>query len=214
MTTRHEFLAQLHSLLKPRRYLEVGVQYGTSLNLAIHSETAIGIDPLPLCEPHGNQQIFSVTADEFFQYYMAPDDWIDLAFIDGSHLVEDALRDFINIELHSHENTIVVLDDVLPTTQEMTSRIMIPGHWTGDVWKMHPILLRYRPDLKCSLVDTEPTGTMVVSNLDRKNVILPMMYSQIIDEFLDVNQVPGPIIDRKWALPVSTVLANLKGGNG
>lgn len=214
MTTRHEFLAELHSLLKPRRYLEIGVQYGKSLNLATHSEVAIGIDPLPLCKPHGNQQIFSVTADDFFQYYMDPDGWIDFGFIDGSHLVEDALRDLINIELHSHEGTVLVLDDVLPTTQEMTSRVMVPGHWTGDVWKIHLILSKYRPDLTCVLVDTEPTGTMVVSNLDRKNRTLPMMYTQIIDEFMEVMQVPESVIARELALPVPTVLANLEKSSG
>ena len=32
--TRHEFLQALHELLHPEVYLEIGVQYGTSLALA------------------------------------------------------------------------------------------------------------------------------------------------------------------------------------
>lgn len=204
MTTRHEFLTQLHSLIKPERYLETGVQHGHSLNLAHTAKVAIGIDPQPLCQPHGNQIIYTMTSDDYFQY-MADGTSIDFAFIDGSHLFEDALRDFINIEMCSDQDAVVVFDDVLPTTQEMTSRMMIPGHWTGDVWKVHQILTKYRPDLYLLLVDTEPTGTMVVYDLDRKNKTLPMVYTQIVDEYLAIEQVPDSVLTRLTA--VSTAIA-------
>lgn len=207
--TRHEFLALLHAELKPRKYLEVGVQYGTSLNLAATAEVAIGIDPLPLCRPHGNQQIFSMTGDDFFQY-MGMTDWIDLAFIDGSHLFEDALRDFINIEMHSHPGTVVVFDDVLPTTQEMTSRTMVPGHWTGDVWKLYQILNAHRKQLRVLLVDTEPTGTMLVYGLDSKDQTLAFTYKQIIDEYMRLNTAPNEILERSWALPPSMAVEHMK----
>ena len=46
IATRHEFLEQLHLALKPKTYLEVGVQHGTSLVLAHGAELAIGIDPI------------------------------------------------------------------------------------------------------------------------------------------------------------------------
>jgi hypothetical protein len=190
VVTRHEFLQQLHSVIKPERYLETGVQYGHSLNLAVHSKVAIGIDPYPQTQAKPNQQIFSVTADEFFVYHMAPEDKIDMAFIDGSHLVEDALRDFINIEIHSHGKTVIVFDDVLPLTQDMTSRTMVPGHWTGDVWKIYNILRQYRPDLQLLLVDTEPTGTLVVLNLNMANVALPLQYDHIYDAYTAVLDVP------------------------
>lgn len=208
--TRHEFLTQLHDLLKPKKYLEVGVQYGKSLNLAIHSQLAIGIDPHPLCQSHGNQQIFSVTSDDFFTYYMAPEDWFDLAFIDGSHLFEDALRDFINIEEHSHSRTVVVFDDVLPYTQEMSTRTMQPGHWTGDVWKIHPILNTWRPDLQLQLVDTSPTGTMVAWNVHPNHMTLPAVYQEVVDQFLLQGQVPASVLGRTEAAAPEAALSRLR----
>lgn len=209
MTTRHEFLAQLHELLKPRRYLETGVQYGSSLNLAVHSELAIGIDPLPLCQPHGNQQIFPVTADDYFQYYIAMEDWIDFAFIDGSHLFEDALRDFINVEHHGHKGTVVVFDDVLPYNSEIASRNILPGDWTGDVWKTYYIFTLHRPDLGVFLVDTWPTGTMVVHNLDPNDTILPFCYQQLLDEYQTTENVPQEILSRSQAVSPQYVLDHL-----
>lgn len=206
MVTRHEFLADIHAILKPTRYLEVGVQYGTSLDLAVHSQVAIGVDPAPLTAPKHNQQIHIMTADDFFLYHMMPEETMDFCFIDGSHLFEDAFRDFINIELHSNSNTVVVFDDVLPMTQEMTSRTMVPGYWTGDVWKVVEILRTHRPDLQCILVDTEPTGAMVVLNLDRGNQTLPLMYSSICETWLNVSAVPESILSRESAQSTESVL--------
>ncbi len=31
-------------------------------------------------------------------------------------------------------------------------------YWTGDVWKLIPILQRYRPDLQLTLFDAPPSG--------------------------------------------------------
>ena len=39
---------------------------------------------------------------------------VDLAFIDGMHLSEFALRDFINIEPFMADTGVIVIDDVLP----------------------------------------------------------------------------------------------------
>lgn len=217
MVTRHEFLTELHKVVQPRRYLEVGVQYGHSLKLAAAADTAVGIDPVPQCMAVGNQSIFSMTSDEYFMYHMPPEETVDLAFIDGSHVFEDALRDFINVELHSHPSTVVVFDDMLPQTTEMANRQMVPGHWTGDVWKLHKIITLQRPELQCLLVDTEPTGTMVVTGLRRTDQALPMTYPQILDQYLTVTEVPEVTRDRRFAVPaevalnsVSTFLSTVK----
>lgn len=162
MTTRHEFLAELHNVLKPKRYLEIGVQHGHSLRLCGPGTVAIGIDPNPLCEPGAGQFIIKMTSHEYFAnpLFGAPEK-IDLAFIDGSHLVEDAIEDFENILEHSHERTVIVFDDVLPYTQEMTSRTMIDGDWTGDVWKVTDWIHWNYPLMGTAVVDTFPTGLLV-----------------------------------------------------
>lgn len=174
MVTRHEFLAQLHALIKPKVYLEIGVQHGYSLNLAHAAEVAIGIDPKPLVAPKGNQVIHAMTSDEFFgtadtgeQVLVLRDMRVDLAFIDGMHLWEFAMRDFLNLEPHLHSNSVVVFDDVLPRNQAEASRdpeTQFRGDWTGDVWKVFYALTHGRPDLTVTMVDTAPTGLMMVDN--------------------------------------------------
>lgn len=163
MTTRHEFLAMLHEQLQPRGYLEIGVWDGESLKLAkCH---AIGIDPEPHLRYHlPSSHVYAMTSDEFFESVpghltIEP---IDLAFIDGMHLFEFALRDFLNIERYSNPRTVVVFDDVLPRNQHEAARTQCPGDWTGDVWKVPSLLSAYRRDLTIHWVDTEPTGAAVV----------------------------------------------------
>lgn len=210
--TRHEFLAEIHALVEPEVYLEVGVQYGASLKLAHRAQTAIGIDPEPMVASFRNQTVYAATADDYFTYLAGPELRIDFAFIDGSHLFEDALRDFINIEQHSHKGTVVVFDDVLPYNDDVGGRRMVPGHWAGDVWKLEPILqwARANTGLQWSLVDTDPTGTMIVWGLDRDNQDLALAYATIRDKFLDVIRVPADVINRSNAVPPGAALELLR----
>lgn len=162
--TRHEFLTRLHALIRPKTYLEIGVQYGNSLALASAADVAIGIDPDPLVGAAGNQVIHKMTSDEFFASQAADAlPTIDLAFIDGMHLVECALRDFTNVLAHSHDRTVIAFDDVLPRTLAEASRIQCPGDWAGDVWKI-PFLLHVWHGRKV-LVDVAPTGVLVAYGL-------------------------------------------------
>jgi len=166
--TRHEFLDQLHELIKPKQYLEIGVQYGTSLGLARPTTVTIGIDPDPRMAPPPNGWIFPVTSDVFFAdvpvaVLAHP---IDFAFIDGMHLIEYALRDFVNCEERSHPDAVIAISDVLPYTPGIAQREPQPGKWAGDVWKLWPILAHWRPDLKITMVDVEPAGLMIVQGLD------------------------------------------------
>lgn len=206
--TRHEFLKALHRLLRPQTYLEVGVQHGWSLQLSEASVWSIGIDPNPLPEAYKlcNDKviIWDRTSDDFFESPSVVGGLvIDFAFIDGMHLYEYALRDFANIEKHAHERTVVVFDDVLPTTQEMAVREICPGDWTGDVWRVYDHLLAWRADLVLTLVDTEPTGTLVVTHLDPNREIRdPVTYWR-------PHTVPAYILDRRHAWAPELVLQQL-----
>lgn len=177
--TRHQFLQQLHRIVRPRTYLEVGVQHGPSLALAEAADLAIGIDPSGARELFArnvrpNQRIIAGTSDEFFSQAergidLLPDRklLIDLAFIDGMHLFEFALRDFCNVEKYCHASSVVVFDDVLPRNQWEARRMApgdpVHGDWTGDVWKVHGFLQLLRQGLTFRLVDTQPTGVLVVT---------------------------------------------------
>lgn len=212
--TRHEFLAALHQILQPKLYLEIGVQHGLSLALAKGADYAIGIDPNPTINATGNQLLYRTTSDDYFANtrYIGN---IDLAFIDGEHLAEFALRDFINVCRHTKPGSVVVLDDVLPFDSAIATRAMPPGgHWTGDVWKVWE-LLKDEPDINVQLVDTFPTGTMIVMNwekgLIRAGEVLSERYPELEARIMQMGEdVPTGILDRRGASTAQSVLDELR----
>lgn len=161
---KHEVLKQLHQILKPSLYLEIGVQTGKSLRLS--NCEAIGIDPMPRpnIKLRKNHTLLRMTSDEFFdnhatQYLASPP---DLVFIDGMHLFEYALRDFINVERYAGPNTVVVIDDIFPGHAAQAERVRRTRAWTGDVWKLAAVLEQHRPDLTIKKLDVYPTGLMII----------------------------------------------------
>lgn len=211
--TRYEFLAALHVLLKPATYLEIGVQHGLSLRLA--NCQAIGVDPSPqVGSPLGpNAYIVQETSDVFWTRTdaQALAGQLDLAFIDGMHLVEFVVRDFRGVEALAHPGTVVVMDDVLPRNHAEAARRQCPGDWTGDVWKIHEILSIRRPDLTVTLVDTQPTGLLVVTGLDPASRVLHDGYDEIVGRWVtdDPQTVPPWVLSRRDADDPGAVLAML-----
>lgn len=169
-TPRHDFLHELHKLLRPATYLEIGVQTGRGLAQALPETLALGVDPAPQISVPivAESRIYAMTSDEYFARPLTRHEVIDLAFIDGMHLVEYALRDFIGVERHARPDgrTVAVFDDVLPYSPDIAGREPLPGDWTGDVWKINGILNARRPDLTRILVDVAPTGALVVLGLN------------------------------------------------
>jgi hypothetical protein len=211
-----EFLAGVHAVLDPPTYLEVGVRRGNSLALA--RARSIGIDPDYDLKPRHLQletesALFRETSDDYFARRdpLAPFGGlpITLAFIDGMHLMEFALRDFINVERHAHWSSVVVFDDVLPRRAAEAARDRKTRAWTGDVYKLHDVFRRHRPDLTCLRVDTERTGLLVVVGLDPANRVLAERYDEIVAEAIvpDPQDVPDEILERRDALDPQRVLS-------
>jgi len=184
-TPRHDFLRSLHELLQPATYLEIGVQTGRSLAQAGRRTYSVGVDPAPVIGVPivGPNIIYRQTSDAFFagprSAQHAP---YDLAFIDGMHLVEYCLRDFMGVERHARPDgrTVAVFDDVLPYSAGIAGRTPLPGDWAGDCWKIHDVLAEYRPDLTLVVVDVAPTGALVVLGLDPASTVLSEAYEQIV----------------------------------
>lgn len=213
-TSRYQFLAALHQQLAPLEvYLEVGVQTGASLVLAEAAGRAIGIDPdlAWVRQEHrrDNQKLYGQTSDQYFGCESCERPTIGLGFIDGSHLFEDALRDLIYIERHAGPATVVVFDDVLPYSQDIAWRVQPPGDWTGDVFKIMAILDEHRPDLTQRLIDVTPTGALMVTGLDPRNVVLEKRYDSIVAEWTPRHHVPDAILARVGALSSDDALAEL-----
>ncbi|MET9129197.1 class I SAM-dependent methyltransferase [Streptomyces antibioticus] len=229
---RHDFLRALHKATANRNYLEIGVNGGRSLRLS--RVPSIAVDPAfkltseLRCDVH----LVRATSDDFFaradplaHLRGGRHPWrnlrrgrhplghwrrttLDLAFIDGMHLFEYALRDFVNVERHADWSSVIVLDDMLPRTVDEAARERHTTAWTGDVYKVGEILNRYRPDLVTVLVDTQPTGQLVVFGADPRNRVLSQKYDEIIAEYdvPDPQKVPESVLDRVRAVPPEVLL--------
>lgn len=199
---RHALLRGLHEVLQPRTYFEIGVREGASLVLS--RARSIGVDPAyqVVTELHCDVQLVRTTSDEFFARERPFEHFdgtlVDLAFIDGMHLSEFALRDFINTEKFCHPGSVVVLDDMLPrnVAQARRERHHAQRAWAGDVYKVVDTLHEVRPDLVVLEMDTEPTGTLVVLNLDPSNRQLDEAYDAIVPQYV----IPDPQPVPDWAL--------------
>lgn len=206
----HDFLSDVHSVLKPKVYMEVGVQHGYSLNRASAADVAVGIDPFPLIAARGNQTIYPMPSDEFFSE-MKPY-IVDFGFIDGLHLYEQALNDFINMEYYCMPHSVIVMDDVLPRNQAEANRVQCPGDWTGDVWKVTQILLRYRSELKIVEVNTQPTGTLLVYGFHAgpPSTGVNKLRAHALSEYMELDTVPDNVINRAYAVEPEAALYELK----
>lgn len=210
---RHDLLAGLHRQLHPRSYLEIGVSRGASL--AISRTPSIGIDPAFSVEHEVNAdvQLVRATSDDYFGKNNPTERLggvpIDLAFIDGMHLAEFALRDFIYVEAYSTPMSVIVFDDMLPRNVEEAARTCHTFDWTGDVFKVTHLLRTLRPDLVVLEVDTAPTGTVVVLLPDGTSPLLVENYPAIEAAILDAQdpqEVPESVLHRTEALDPAKLL--------
>lgn len=198
-------LRDVHAWLKPRNYLEIGVNRGKALLLA--ECASIAIDPKFLINEDVIKNkpqchFFQKTSDDFFSdnnpYSLFGTD-IHIAFLDGLHEYECLLRDFMNVEKFSGPDSIIIMHDCVPTDifmarrhqhdQEIRKLTPTPASWTGDVWKTIVALRKFRPDLKITSFDAAPTGLVFIQNLDSNSTVLAENYNSIIQELSTIELI-------------------------
>ena len=166
----YQVLRWIHEIVRPANYLEIGVRKGLSLRMALPGTSCIGVDPDPLIDREiPDTGIYALTSDEFFARYDPAEllgGPVELAFIDGLHLFEQVLRDFVNLERYSSPSTVAILHDCLPFDEVTSGRERTTDFYSGDVWKAALALMRHRPDLEMVTVRTAPTGLSMVRGLD------------------------------------------------
>lgn len=188
------FLAELHKAMVFDWYLEVGCRAGRTFS-PVRGNT-IAVDPFFKAEQNiiGAKRrlfVFQETSDDFFATGFLKKNGIALSFsfLDGMHLVEYLLRDFIQTEANSHPDGVIALHDCVPFAPSMLTRDLdnLPGGpWAGDVWKLIPILKTHRPDLKIEVLNCRPTGLVLVSGLNPKSTKLKQNYDQIVAEWIPI----------------------------
>lgn len=194
-------LDSVHRFLKPLTYLEIGVARGDSLRLARDETYTVGIDPTPRlkCVLRARQCVFHETSDEFFARRDVIAELgghrIQMAFIDGMHRFEFALRDFANIETFSAPDAVIFVHDCYPLNARTASREQTTVFWSGDVWRLVLLLKKHRPDLRLHTIATAPTGLAVISGLDPRSRLIQDNLSELIAEAMAIDF--GTIADHR-----------------
>jgi hypothetical protein len=216
-----DLLDRIQRHLRPRTYVEIGVRFGTSLQLALPGTTTVGIDPAAdLRYPTPRRtRVFEQPSDEFFaEHDLAAvlGGPVDLAFIDGMHLFEFALRDFVNLERAATPQSAILVHDCYPIDARSAARDRSTKLWSGDVWKLILLLRTHRPDLSVATVDAAPTGLGIVTGLDPTSTVLGDALDDILAEYRDLdyaaieddkaarlNRVPPdwPVVERLLPAP-------------
>ena len=181
-------LSLLHGAIRPTNYLEIGIYEGSSLSLARCPSVGVDPDYRIAGELQSPAELFRMESDAFFadtdtcQRLFSAD--FELAFIDGMHLAEYVLRDFINVERHVSPSATVVIDDVLPEQHVMALRDRQFNAWCGDVYKLLLILQEYRPELDVKVYPAMKRpyrkGLAVIRGLDPSQTSLTKHYEEIV----------------------------------
>ena len=195
-TWYQHIISDLEDEINPEWYIEIGSRSGNSLKR--RKCNFIAIDPdfdiqSKVLNKSKKFLFFQQKSDEFFADGFLQKNNINpkLAFIDGMHLFEYALRDFINLQATMPHDGVICIHDVCPFNYEMTTRddsyLKYKRPWTGDVWKVVLALKQYQPTLSITTLDASPTGLAVVTGLSNEDKNLSEKYDEIVARFRDTS---------------------------
>lgn len=183
LKTSNGRISYLGNLNNSKKYLEIGV-WGGSTFLQVQVPIKFAVDPC--FEFDTNEYIdestffFEITSDKFFkkldsnrkfnEYSFNIEELkFDLIFIDGLHTFEQSLKDFENSLRYSHEKTLWLIDDTVPS--DAYSALPNPemsrykrklaglerGDWHGDVYKTIFAIHDHHPEISyCTLMGGNP----------------------------------------------------------
>jgi predicted O-methyltransferase YrrM len=125
-----EFIEFFIRLLKPKNFLELGVQFGecTIKIIDLIPENYYAVDIAKnnnidyLTENKKNFCFFNTTTDLFFDNMKKLDKNLnlDMVFIDANHSHSSSYNDFLNVKTHLNEDGIIFFHDTYPSSEYWT----------------------------------------------------------------------------------------------
>ena len=186
-----EILNKFAKLNESSNYLEIGVMAGaTFFDVGIKNKHAV--DPKFLFEykPLETESIkyFEMYSDNFF-CSDKPMGSYDLIFLDGLHTFEQTLKDFLNCLPLLNENSIIIIDDVIPSDIYSSNpdqfecydfrRTFLNSNntdWHGDIYKLPIFIHNYLPSYRVKIISDQDNFRAVVwrekitgDNIDKSN---------------------------------------------
>ena len=186
------------------RYLEIGVAKGDTF-FRVQAQEKHAVDPRFRFEIESrihvkNEHFHKSTSDEFFSMLGAEKKPFDIIFLDGLHTYNQTLRDFLNSLAVSHDKTIWIIDDTVPTDpiaaepdlkKVRASRgIMGNQHdetWMGDVYKVIEFINSYMFQYTC--LTTEGHGQTIILPIDRNKKSQECSSTKMIEELNYVDTI-------------------------
>jgi hypothetical protein len=96
-----------------------------------------------------------------------------------------------------------VIDDIFPSHPAQADRIRSTRVWTGDIWKLHRLLLEIRQDLFILALDTSPSGLLLVAGMDPENNLLWDNYNPIVKQYQKDFPLPQNVMSREVSVDPS-----------
>jgi hypothetical protein len=176
------------SKISEKKYLEIGVYQGHSLN-AISANIKDSIDP-----DHSCCALYKMTSDEFFKNIAPTLNYkYDVIFIDGLHHTDQVDKDISNSLLYLEPNGTIILHDCNPINE---LRQQVPPNfdiwelgWNGDVWKS---IVKFRKNFSSDIYNTfvinADEGLGVIENNTPGNPLNLDIPKDLTYDFFDKNR--------------------------
>ncbi|MGV6850271.1 MAG: class I SAM-dependent methyltransferase [Marinibacterium sp.] len=155
-------------LIGATRYLEIGVFKGETF-VPFQCASKDAVDPefrfdTDTAAADGTR-FFQQTSDAFFRDPARDGEAkYDLVFIDGLHTYEQTLRDLMNVLLHTHDRSLILIDDTFPSDvfsaepdqgrayQHRKRTGSKDLRWHGDVYKLVYFIHDFLPTLSYATI--------------------------------------------------------------
>ena len=158
MMTPTEWVVATARAMNCRRYLELGVASGFTLDLLSRFCRAVGVD-IEDCREYFGGELLVMSTDAFF---VVNKDFYDLIFVDAFHECKQVLRDFENSLRWLSRGGVILIHDTDPAE----ARYAVP-ETCGNVWKIHGHL-EERRDVRWVTLPLLGSGMTVVTRADNR----------------------------------------------